>query len=296
MSKILPWHQSIIARTSPTAATLVYGESGYGSDELALALASHYYGDAVGSTHNPHSDPDCLVIAAEKETIKVDAVRAIPEFFALAPVARPSRIVVILQAQQMTKSAANMLLKTLEEPLAHRHLILSVSSPRSLPATIISRCHWVQTPRPSIDEIKDWAIQHNNSDRDLLAFCRTMPLLFDKVPAGWNATLVAHLGRGGNMDLLAAAADFSKQDSGRFDWIDGMQRWVSDGMRVAFGQPPCYFPSQRAFFQQHTYYKRKPWADFYQFLLSCRTRSAFALAKDVAIKETLNSYCYLCNR
>ncbi len=45
----------------------------------------------------------------------------------------------------MTESAANALLKTLEEPSDYSHLILLSSDPDRLLATIISRCRLIDS-------------------------------------------------------------------------------------------------------------------------------------------------------
>jgi DNA polymerase III delta' subunit len=84
--------------------------------------------------------PDLLLVAAEKQQIKIDQVSKIQEFISFSPLVGKHRIVIIQDAHKLNLTAANALLKTLEEPtpevifilLSHRHNLL-------LP-TILSRC------------------------------------------------------------------------------------------------------------------------------------------------------------
>jgi DNA polymerase-3 subunit delta' len=72
--------------------------------------------------------------------IVVEDVRRIPPFFAATPAEGAWRIVVVDAADQMTLSAANALLKVLEEPPPLSLLLLVAERPGALPATVRSRC------------------------------------------------------------------------------------------------------------------------------------------------------------
>ena len=288
----LPWHAEVLraaGAAGATAATLVWGEAGSGCDELALALSEVYGGRAFKDYH-----PDRVVIAPEKNTIAVDAVRAIPQFFSMAAIECDCRVAVILRADRMNESAANMLLKTLEEPTAKRRIILSCPSLRALPATVISRCRLMKTPPPTAAQARQWLRDNAVEDGDgVLAFCRGMPLLSAQMPDNWLRTLRGQFGDGGRMDVLAAAAALGKND-GRLDWLDGLQKWVSDGARAAFGLPVCYYPDGAAALRKLADGRGGAWLDFYRQLLAYRALAAHPLSKDIFIKSVLNEYKQLC--
>ena len=72
--------------------------------------------------------------------ITVDQVRGLAELFDLTPSMSPWRAVVIDAADDLEKSAANALLKMLEEPPANCVFLLVSHAPGRLLPTIRSRC------------------------------------------------------------------------------------------------------------------------------------------------------------
>ncbi len=75
-----------------------------------------------------------------RETIGVDEVRKAGEFLRLTPAEGGWRVVIVDSADQMTPSAANALLKSLEEPPAKALILLVSHAPGRLMPTIRSRC------------------------------------------------------------------------------------------------------------------------------------------------------------
>ena len=75
-----------------------------------------------------------------RSEITVDAVRAATASLQMTAVAGGYRVAIVDGAESMNRSAANALLKTLEEPPARSVLILVSHRPGSLAATIRSRC------------------------------------------------------------------------------------------------------------------------------------------------------------
>ncbi|MCE8442628.1 DNA polymerase III subunit delta', partial [Rhodovulum sulfidophilum] len=72
--------------------------------------------------------------------IRVDDVRRLKSFFALSSAEGGRRVVIVDTADEMNTSAANALLKLLEEPPANTTLLLVSHSPARLLPTIRSRC------------------------------------------------------------------------------------------------------------------------------------------------------------
>jgi len=92
------------------------------------------------------SHPDLLVLERRTEDgkprkfIPVDEARKLGEFFSKAPASSPFRIAIIDSVDDMNPSAANAILKTLEEPPPHGVLFLISHAPGGLLPTIRSRC------------------------------------------------------------------------------------------------------------------------------------------------------------
>ena len=90
-----------------------------------------------------HPDLYSLDLEEGKKDISVEAIRTLIEQLQLNSYYGRGRVAIVDQAEHMSISAANALLKTLEEPAAHTHLILISAFPHRLPPTIVSRCQQV---------------------------------------------------------------------------------------------------------------------------------------------------------
>jgi DNA polymerase-3 subunit delta' len=91
--------------------------------------------------------PDVLTIAPDNGRIKIESIRELQHVVSLSPVEGPYRVCVISQVDLATLSAANSLLKTLEEPPARVILVLTADRGDLLLPTLVSRCQ-VLTMRP----------------------------------------------------------------------------------------------------------------------------------------------------
>ncbi len=86
--------------------------------------------------------PDLHIIQAEKEggMLKVEQIRELRKSILLSPYQAKYRIVLLLRFQEANASAANALLKTLEEAPSKVILLLTADNPEQLLPTIVSRC------------------------------------------------------------------------------------------------------------------------------------------------------------
>jgi DNA polymerase III subunit delta' len=80
--------------------------------------------------------------------IRIEQAREIISFFACSPIIASQKIVVIQNVDRITQSAANALLKVLEEPTKGTIILLS-SQPQKLLHTITSRCQIIPFNRLS---------------------------------------------------------------------------------------------------------------------------------------------------
>ena len=110
----------------------------------------------VLNANNQH--PDLLRVRPERTSrvVKVEQIREASEFLSMTSHAGGPKIVIIEQSHQMNTSAANALLKTLEEPNPDSYLLLMTESVSSMMATVRSRCQRLQFEVPRFDESLEW--------------------------------------------------------------------------------------------------------------------------------------------
>jgi DNA polymerase-3 subunit delta' len=130
--------------------------------------------------------PDLLVLQPEEEStqIKIEQIRELSAELALTAHQGSYKVGVITPADSMNRFAANALLKTLEEPPARTLLMLVVTQPSRLPATILSRTQKVRIRAPARQDAVSW-------------------LQASKGPANWEAVLDTL----GEAPMLAAEVD-----------------------------------------------------------------------------------------
>ena len=105
--------------------------------------------------------PDVMVIAAEKQEIKIDQTRFLKQMAYLRPMTGKKRVFIVVDASEMSDPAANSLLKVLEEPPPYSHLILVTASPFLLFPTILSRCQTLAFSAIGREEIEKILLERN---------------------------------------------------------------------------------------------------------------------------------------
>lgn len=105
--------------------------------------------------------PDVMVIAAEKQEIKIEQTRFLKQMAFLRPMTGKKRVFIVVDASEMSDPAANSLLKVLEEPPLYSHLILVTASPFLLFPTILSRCQTLAFSAIGREEIEKILLERN---------------------------------------------------------------------------------------------------------------------------------------
>ncbi len=93
-----------------------------------------------------------------RSEIAVEQVRDLGAWFALTPRQAAAQVALIDPADALNGASANALLKTLEEPMPGRFLLLVSAEPARLPSTIRSRCQRVELRVPPTDEALAWLL------------------------------------------------------------------------------------------------------------------------------------------
>ncbi|MCG6860639.1 MAG: DNA polymerase III subunit delta' [Chromatiaceae bacterium] len=262
----LPWHETCWntlrgAKESGHLphALLVTGPPGVGKRRLVTLLSCSLLcakpdGRGLACGHCRECEllfagthPDYIEIGPDLESksseIKVDTIRRLADSDALTAHRGGFKVIVLDSAQNMNLSAANSLLKTLEEPSPDTLLCLVCEQPGRLPATVRSRCQELRVPIPSEAQAIPWLQQHTSAAdaATLLRLAHGAPL---KALALENDGLLSLRARAftgfvevasGVRDPIAEATEWNRQAPAiLLDWLAG---WLSDLLRLASGHP-----------------------------------------------------------
>jgi len=145
-----------------THAWLFTGPPGSGRSSAAVAFAQALIcsKDGCGTCSDcnaakTHGHPDVEIIRTEGLSIKVEEVRELLTRVAWAPAMGGWRVVVMEDADRLTESAANALLKAIEEPGTRTVWLLCAPTLHDLLPTIRSRCRHLQLRTPSLQAVTD---------------------------------------------------------------------------------------------------------------------------------------------
>lgn len=137
--KILNYLNKTLQKGCVSHAYLFEGPQHVGKTALSLCFAAELLGDIP---ENVLRNPDLIFVSAEEGTsqIGVDAVRELQKNLSLYPYEAKYKVAIIEKAELMNTTAANALLKTLEEPGKTSVLILISSDMGKMLDTVKSRC------------------------------------------------------------------------------------------------------------------------------------------------------------
>jgi DNA polymerase-3 subunit delta' len=217
-----------VAHARERHAYLITGPQGVGRRTLALRFTQ-----ALSCTNPPQPGqpclqcstcrrinasqfPDLIVVQAEHEgeVLKIDQVRDLQHSLSLVPYEAHYKVALILRFEEAHPSAANAMLKTLEEPPPRVEVILTARSSESLLPTIVSRCEVLRL-RPLSTEETSNGLQ---SLRDISAE---------------EAGLLAHIsgGRPGYAIRLFEQPDLLEQ---RRTWLEDLLHLLGDSRTTRF--------------------------------------------------------------
>lgn len=148
---------------SAAHAYMFVGPEGVGKAMIALRFAAVILCDRSGRHDGPCSvcdrvasgnHPDVTVVVPDgRASIGVEQARTAVHAASMTPVEGERKIILIDEASILTESAANALLKTIEEPSPSTVFILVAESEDDLPPTIASRCRTVHFGRVRMEEL-----------------------------------------------------------------------------------------------------------------------------------------------
>ena len=160
-----------------THAWLFTGPPGSGRSNAAIAFAAALVckdsgcskcNDCMSTITGSHADVE--LIKTEGLSIKIDEVRELISRASWAPSVANWRVVVIEDADRLTDSAANALLKVIEEPGLRTVWLLCAPTLTDVLPTIRSRCRHLALRTPSTKSIANLLIERDAIDPKVADF------------------------------------------------------------------------------------------------------------------------------
>lgn len=250
LSDDLPWQRAVwhaltqaLVEDRLGQSLLITGAPGVGKRRLAHRLVAARLcrrpapdADACGTcaacrqiAAGTHPDLARLSPVGSSRMIKVEQVRGFGHALRLTPQYDTGRIGWIDPADALSTSAANSLLKLLEEPPAGCVIVLVADRIATLLPTIRSRCQQWRVPAPSPDAARQWLAERGVDVADSLDPDRLrgpLALLVDRDTDAavdreqWDADLMRLLARRANPVAMAERS----RDVDRAQWIDWLCR------------------------------------------------------------------------
>ncbi|MCP9328197.1 DNA polymerase III subunit delta' [Liquorilactobacillus satsumensis] len=149
--RLMNYFAKLVATKKLAHAYLFAGPEGAGKRKLAVWIAQGIYcehataGRPCLECSECHriaagNQPDVVYVAPDGLSIKVEQIRFLKDEFSKSGVESNKKVFIIENAEKMTVSAANSLLKFLEEPSGQVVAFLLTTQPAALLPTIVSRC------------------------------------------------------------------------------------------------------------------------------------------------------------
>lgn len=173
-----------LARDRLAHAFLFVGSEGIGKRQVALTFAAALNCTAEAADPCQHcanctalargEHPDVALLAPEKQTIKIDAVRDLRRRLHYGALLGRRKVIIIDDAHTLGEAAANALLKTLEEPSPDTVFILVTHSADRLLDTIHSRCQTLYFSTLDRRQVADFLVAGGEVDREAASLIAAM--------------------------------------------------------------------------------------------------------------------------
>jgi len=172
----LPWHREAweafhqqLTKGQISHAFLISAEAQSGGRLFATMLAQGLLCETPEHNHAcgkcgacllsaAGTNPDFVILQPEEKSkiIKIDQIRELKQFIETSSHSFGKRIILLDSAENLNINAANALLKGLEEPPADVIFLLLSDRPKSVLATISSRCRALKLPKPTATQSLQW--------------------------------------------------------------------------------------------------------------------------------------------
>jgi DNA polymerase-3 subunit delta' len=153
--------EQAIARQRLSHSLLLHGDDPETLVAIATAIADRLLNvPGASAQFPPDQHPDCFALrpAGKMRQISADSTRELISKVQVSPAVAPRKVAIVHEVDRMNTAAANVFLKTLEEPPANTTLILVTTRPYALLPTIRSRVLHFRFPSAGTSVAADgWA-------------------------------------------------------------------------------------------------------------------------------------------
>ena len=220
-------------------ALLIHEAPGAGGGWLANWTARM----VLGTDKEVHPDWVNVHPVDDSKQIRIEQIRELGEERSLTSHQGGYKVGVIAPADVLNRFAANALLKTLEEPPARTVLILVVTQPSRLPATILSRCQRIRIAAPERAQSVAWleATKGKGNWNAVLDIVGEAPMLVAEGDAEGMVQIAAEVKRGledavaGRSDPVATAERWSRAELPLR--LRCFENWLTERIRIQAGSP-----------------------------------------------------------
>lgn len=172
--------QRAVATETVSHAYLFTGPPGVGKTTLARNVAAALLCEDEDVRQRPCGDcracrlvasgnhPDLHIVASEHvgDSLKIAQIRELQHQLTLTPVEGRRQVAILRRFEEATTSAANALLKTLEEPPSYVVMMVLASEADVLLPTIVSRCQQIPLRPLSVAQVEQALVERWNADSE----------------------------------------------------------------------------------------------------------------------------------
>ena len=220
-------------------ALLIHEAPGAGGEWLGNWTARM----VLGTDKEVHPDWVKVHPVDDSKQIRIEQIRELGEELSLTSHQGGYKVGVIAPADVLNRFAANALLKTLEEPPARTVLILVVTQPSRLPATILSRCQRIRIAAPERAESVAWleATKGKGNWNAVLDIVGEAPMLAAEADPEGVVQIGIEVRRGledavaGRSDPVATAERWSRAELPLR--LRCFENWLTERIRIQAGSP-----------------------------------------------------------
>jgi len=150
-------------------AYLLAGPAGVGKVRLAMEFAKALICEGesrpcdecrhcLQAARGVHPDVHVLEPGGASQQVKIQDVRTMRDRIALRPFSARAQAAVIIGADRLTEEAANSLLKSIEEPSARAHFVMTTENLTACLPTVVSRCQVLRCHPLPAEAVRRWLI------------------------------------------------------------------------------------------------------------------------------------------
>ena len=290
-----------------TQTHLFVAEEGIGANQLLENLLKKLLCENLTDQNNTcNTCPSCRYLVDEhpnirlidknielkSDVITIDQIRELSSFIELASTSeRDKKVIFIKNSHYLTSSAANALLKNLEEPPNNTFFILLTPNLHKILPTIRSRAIIHKLASPTNKQCEDYLIEEHLEAIKFLDLAERKPFLAIQMADDKELinSIVKIFLRGKSFDMMDVNENLLA--SGPQFFVDMMQKWIADLAHFKEFRTVYFFKNlqdQIELISNQLSYKEL--LNFYKKLIEYRRLSETTINKSIALDNLMIDY------